>query len=163
MKFRMVAGRIVHLRKGPHCREQRVAEREIARNNFLAITESTQHYFSETTLLLRSHKRELPAVLEGNKPHEQQGPMTTFKNWAAKVQIYMSLEDHNMATMLEDVKTQKVAIVDANNIDYYLHEQGLGQKDEDEIREKELQKMFRVYNTRAEPILRRNAEKGSES
>eukprot|EP00971_Amphidinium_carterae_P006414 126603-Amphidinium_carterae.1 len=85
--------------------------------------------------------------------------MTTFKNWAAEVQIYMSLEDHNLATMLEDVKTQKVAIVDANYIDYYLHEQGLGQKDEEEIREEELQRMVRVYNTRAEPILRRNAEK----
>eukprot|EP00971_Amphidinium_carterae_P302105 6001799-Amphidinium_carterae.2 len=45
----------------------------------------------------------------------------------------MSSEDHNLVTMLEDVKTQKVAIVDANYIDYYLHEQGLGQKDEDEI------------------------------
>eukprot|EP00971_Amphidinium_carterae_P107595 2130790-Amphidinium_carterae.2 len=32
----------------------------------------------------------------------------------------MSLEDHNLATMLEDVKTQRVAIVDANYIDYYL-------------------------------------------
>eukprot|EP00971_Amphidinium_carterae_P006413 126602-Amphidinium_carterae.1 len=85
--------------------------------------------------------------------------MTTFKNWAAEVQIYMSLEDHNLATMLEEVKTQKVAIVDTNYIDYYLHEQGLGQKDEDEIREKELQRMVRVYNTRVEPILQRNAEK----
>eukprot|EP00971_Amphidinium_carterae_P085386 1689081-Amphidinium_carterae.1 len=54
----------------------------------------------------------------------------------------MSLEDHNLATMLEDVKTQKLAIVDANYIDYYLHQQGLGQKDEDEIRE--LQKLVRV-------------------
>eukprot|EP00971_Amphidinium_carterae_P043225 850556-Amphidinium_carterae.1 len=85
--------------------------------------------------------------------------MTTFKNWAAEVQIYMSLEDHNLATMFEVVKTLKVAIVDANYIDYYPHEQRLGQKDEDKIREKKLQKMVRVYNTRAEPILRRNARK----
>eukprot|EP00971_Amphidinium_carterae_P108882 2156090-Amphidinium_carterae.1 len=56
--------------------------------------------------------------------------------------------------MLEDVKTQKVAIVDANYINDYLHEQGLGQKDEEE-----LQRMVRVYNTRAEPILRRSADK----
>eukprot|EP00971_Amphidinium_carterae_P170869 3386404-Amphidinium_carterae.1 len=66
----------------------------------------------------QSHKRELPAVFEGNKPNEQQGPTTTFKNWAAEVQIYMSLEDHNLANMLEDVKTEKVAITDANYIDY---------------------------------------------
>eukprot|EP00971_Amphidinium_carterae_P160200 3175721-Amphidinium_carterae.1 len=71
----------------------------------------------------QAQKRDLPPVFEGNKPNEQQSPMTTFKNWAAEVQIYMSLEDHNLATMLEDVKTQKVAIVDANYIDYYLHQQ----------------------------------------
>eukprot|EP00971_Amphidinium_carterae_P145427 2881828-Amphidinium_carterae.1 len=61
--------------------------------------------------------------------------------------------------MLEDVKTQKVAIVEANYIDDYVHEQGLGQKDEDEIKEKKVNAMVRVYNSRAEPILRRNAEK----
>eukprot|EP00971_Amphidinium_carterae_P216552 4298787-Amphidinium_carterae.1 len=33
----------------------------------------------------QSHKRELPAVFEGNKQNEQQGPTTTFKNWAAEV------------------------------------------------------------------------------
>eukprot|EP00971_Amphidinium_carterae_P197332 3916956-Amphidinium_carterae.1 len=60
----------------------------------------------------QAHKQKLPAVFEGNKPNEQQGPTTTFKNWAAEVQIYMSLEDHNLATMLEDVKTEKVAITD---------------------------------------------------
>eukprot|EP00971_Amphidinium_carterae_P060529 1197934-Amphidinium_carterae.1 len=107
----------------------------------------------------QSHKRNLPAVLEGNKPNEQQGPMTTFKNWAAEVHICMSLEDHNLSNMLEDVKTQKVAIVDANYIDYHLHQQGLGQKNEDELREKKLQKLLRVYNTRTEPILRRDAKK----
>eukprot|EP00971_Amphidinium_carterae_P226021 4482949-Amphidinium_carterae.1 len=74
----------------------------------------------------QSHKRKLPTVFEGNKPSEQQGATTTFKNWAAKVQIYMSLEDHNLASILEDVKTQKYSIVDSNYIDYYLHEQGLG-------------------------------------
>eukprot|EP00971_Amphidinium_carterae_P195280 3875002-Amphidinium_carterae.3 len=66
----------------------------------------------------QSHKKKLPTVFEGNKQTEQQGPMTTFKNWAAEVQIYMSLEDHNLATMLDNVKTQKVSIVDTNYIDY---------------------------------------------
>eukprot|EP00971_Amphidinium_carterae_P052243 1028503-Amphidinium_carterae.1 len=72
----------------------------------------------------QSHKREPPSVFEGNKQNEQQGPMTTFKNWASEVQVYMSLEDHNMATILEDIKTQKKPIVDVNYIDC-LHEQGL--------------------------------------
>eukprot|EP00971_Amphidinium_carterae_P285772 5674138-Amphidinium_carterae.1 len=107
----------------------------------------------------QSHKKKLPSVFEGNKTNEQQGPATTFKNRAAEVQMYMSLEDHNLATMLEDVKTQKWAIVDTNYIDYCLHEQGLGQKDEDEIREKKLNKLLRVHATRAEPIMRRNQEK----
>eukprot|EP00971_Amphidinium_carterae_P241548 4796186-Amphidinium_carterae.1 len=102
-----------------------------------------------------SHKRDLPSVFEGNKQNEQQGPTTTFKNWAAEVQIYMSLEDHNMANILEDVKTQKYPIVDANCIHYCLH----GQKDEDEIRKKELTKQLRAHSTRAEPIMRRNQEK----
>eukprot|EP00971_Amphidinium_carterae_P209434 4154472-Amphidinium_carterae.1 len=64
----------------------------------------------------QSHKRELPSVLEGNKQNKQHGPMTTFKNWASEVQIYMSLEDHNMATILEDIKTQKHPIVDVTTV-----------------------------------------------
>eukprot|EP00971_Amphidinium_carterae_P168268 3334040-Amphidinium_carterae.1 len=44
------------------------------------------------------HRRKLHTVLEGNKPDQQSGSMTTFRNWAAKVQIYMSLEDHKLAT-----------------------------------------------------------------
>eukprot|EP00971_Amphidinium_carterae_P170870 3386405-Amphidinium_carterae.1 len=90
----------------------------------------------------QSHKRELLSTFEGNKQNEQQGPMMTFKNWAAE----------------EDIKTQKYPIVDVNYIDYCLHEQGLGQKDEDEIKEKELSKQLRVHATRAEPIMRRNQE-----
>eukprot|EP00971_Amphidinium_carterae_P233154 4627883-Amphidinium_carterae.1 len=31
-----------------------------------------------------SHKRDLLATFEGNKPNEQQGPTMTFKNWAAE-------------------------------------------------------------------------------
>eukprot|EP00971_Amphidinium_carterae_P318614 6333139-Amphidinium_carterae.1 len=73
----------------------------------------------------QSLKRELPSIFEGSKQNEQQGPMTTFKDWASKVQIYMSLEDHNMASILKDIKTQKHPIVDVNYIDYCLHEQGL--------------------------------------
>eukprot|EP00971_Amphidinium_carterae_P010753 212458-Amphidinium_carterae.1 len=71
----------------------------------------------------QSHKRELPAVFQGNKPNEQQGPTTTFKNRAVEVQIYMSLEDHNLANTLEDVTTEKVAITDANYVDYCLQQE----------------------------------------
>eukprot|EP00971_Amphidinium_carterae_P085385 1689080-Amphidinium_carterae.1 len=71
----------------------------------------------------------------------------------------MSLEDHNLATMLEDVKTEKITIKDANYIDFCLHEKGLGSKDAEDLREKELQKLLRVYNTRTEPILRSNADR----
>eukprot|EP00971_Amphidinium_carterae_P341400 6480171-Amphidinium_carterae.3 len=52
------------------------------------------------------HRRELPIVFEGNKPDQQSGSMTTFKNWAAEVQIYMSLEDHNLATVMNEAKEQ---------------------------------------------------------
>eukprot|EP00971_Amphidinium_carterae_P189934 3770332-Amphidinium_carterae.2 len=41
------------------------------------------------------------------------GPMTTFENWAAEVPIYMSLEDHSLATIMENVKNEKVPINDA--------------------------------------------------
>eukprot|EP00971_Amphidinium_carterae_P186906 3710031-Amphidinium_carterae.1 len=107
----------------------------------------------------QSHKRELPAVFEGNKQNKQQRPTTTFKNRAAEVQIYMSLEDHNLATILEDIKTEKVAINDMNYVDFRLHEQGLGQKDAEELRDKELQRLLRLYTTRTEPIIQRNAER----
>eukprot|EP00971_Amphidinium_carterae_P030717 604519-Amphidinium_carterae.1 len=34
-----------------------------------------------------SHKRDLPNTFEGNRQTDQQGAPTTFKNWAAEVQI----------------------------------------------------------------------------
>eukprot|EP00971_Amphidinium_carterae_P133454 2643236-Amphidinium_carterae.1 len=65
-----------------------------------------------------SHKRDLPNTFEENKPSEQQGATTTFKNWASEVQIYMSLEDHNLANIMEDTKNLKQSIVDEHYIDY---------------------------------------------
>eukprot|EP00971_Amphidinium_carterae_P104503 2069482-Amphidinium_carterae.1 len=100
----------------------------------------------------QSHKRKLPSVFEGNKQTEQQGPTMTFKNWAAEVQIYMSLEDHNLATIMEDVKTEKVAINDASCIDFRLHEQGLGQANAEKIRDKKLQRLLRLYAMITEPM-----------
>eukprot|EP00971_Amphidinium_carterae_P349790 6491226-Amphidinium_carterae.1 len=105
-----------------------------------------------------SHKRDLPAMFEGNKQNEQQGPTTTFKNWAAEVQIYMSLKDHNLASILEDTKTQKQTIVDAHYIDYYLQQPGLGQKNEDELKEKELQRILADHQRNVAPLPRRNVE-----
>eukprot|EP00971_Amphidinium_carterae_P151645 3005963-Amphidinium_carterae.1 len=46
------------------------------------------------------HRRELPTVFEGNKQDQQHSSMTTFKTWATEVQIHMSLEDHNLATVM---------------------------------------------------------------
>eukprot|EP00971_Amphidinium_carterae_P135611 2686780-Amphidinium_carterae.1 len=74
----------------------------------------------------------------------------------------MSLEDHNLASILEDTKTQKQSIVDAHYIDYYLHEQHLGQKDEDEIREKELDRLLREHARDTAPVVRCNAEKARQ-
>eukprot|EP00971_Amphidinium_carterae_P103708 2053455-Amphidinium_carterae.1 len=61
------------------------------------------------------HRNELPIVFEGNKPEQQKqsGFMITFKSCAAHVQIHMSLEDHNLGTVMDEVKTQTVPINDA--------------------------------------------------
>eukprot|EP00971_Amphidinium_carterae_P024473 482456-Amphidinium_carterae.1 len=60
---------------------------------------------------------------------------------------------------MEDTKTMKVAIVDEHYIDYLLHQQGLGQEDEDEIREKEVERIARDHaRDVTAPMLRRNTE-----
>eukprot|EP00971_Amphidinium_carterae_P309109 6142490-Amphidinium_carterae.1 len=60
-----------------------------------------------TTPKQQPHKREIPSTFEGNKQDQTLGPTTTFKNWASEVQIYMSLEDHNLSTIMDTVKTQR--------------------------------------------------------
>eukprot|EP00971_Amphidinium_carterae_P254107 5044617-Amphidinium_carterae.2 len=65
----------------------------------------------------------------------------------------MSLEDHNLDTILEDTKTQKKSIVDAHYIDYYVHVQGLGQEDREESADKELSKLTRRHARDIDPIL----------
>eukprot|EP00971_Amphidinium_carterae_P214021 4247423-Amphidinium_carterae.1 len=57
----------------------------------------------------------------------------------------MSLEDHNLADILKEVKDMKTAIVDDHYIDYMLHQRGLGQEDGDGIREKEIDKRTREH------------------
>eukprot|EP00971_Amphidinium_carterae_P262306 5202904-Amphidinium_carterae.1 len=60
---------------------------------------------------------------------------------------------------MKDTKDMKTAIVDEHYIDYMLHQRGLGQEDEDAIREKEIEKMTREHaRDVTAPILRRNAE-----
>eukprot|EP00971_Amphidinium_carterae_P075150 1485458-Amphidinium_carterae.1 len=106
-----------------------------------------------------SHKRDVPNIFEGNKPNEQQGSTTTFKNWAAELQIYMSLEDHNLSSIMEETKGMKQAIVDMHYIDYCLHQQGLGQENEEDLKDKELERLTREHaRDVTAPILRRNAE-----
>eukprot|EP00971_Amphidinium_carterae_P083217 1646863-Amphidinium_carterae.1 len=71
----------------------------------------------------------------------------------------MSLEDHNLATIMEDTKNLKQSIVDEHYIDYVLHQQGMGQEDEDDIRDKEVERITREHaRDVTSPILRRNAE-----
>eukprot|EP00971_Amphidinium_carterae_P228004 4522488-Amphidinium_carterae.3 len=179
LAFRMVAERVHRLQEGLR-REHRYKVCQQAEQRFEP--DSTAYDFVNSALLVKpshldpttaaatstcclrqnkqhaAHKRELPAIFEGNKQDQTTlGPTTTFKNWAAEVQIYMSLEDYNLSTIMEIIKTQTVPIIDVNYIDYELHQQGLGQRDEDKIRDDELQRLMRPYNQRVDAILRRNA------
>eukprot|EP00971_Amphidinium_carterae_P042805 841127-Amphidinium_carterae.1 len=50
------------------------------------------------------HRRDVPTIFEGNnKSDTTAGSSTTFKNRASELQIYMSLEDHNLPEILENV------------------------------------------------------------
>eukprot|EP00971_Amphidinium_carterae_P115664 2291088-Amphidinium_carterae.1 len=80
-------------------------------------------------------------------------------DWAAEVQIYMSLEDHNLANIMEDTKAMKQSIVDAHYTDCCLHQQGLGQEDEDDLKDKETERTTREHARDIAPILRRNTVK----
>eukprot|EP00971_Amphidinium_carterae_P003483 68589-Amphidinium_carterae.1 len=95
-----------------------------------------------------SHKRDLPNTFEGSRQTDQQGATTTFKNWAAEVQIHMSLEDHNLADIMKETKDMKTAIVDHQDehyTDYMLHQRGLGEEDEEAIKEKEIERITREH------------------
>eukprot|EP00971_Amphidinium_carterae_P178936 3548965-Amphidinium_carterae.1 len=160
-QFRMVAEHLVHRRQeGPHHKEhQQLSSAGITSLpvpvGVLRLGIHQQRADATSTCFLfqnNKHTRE-------NNKQSLQGPTTTFKNWAAEVQIYMALEDHNLANIMEDIKTEKVAINDVNYVDFRLREQGLGQKDAEEIRDNELQRLLRLYTTRTEPIKQRNAER----
>eukprot|EP00971_Amphidinium_carterae_P064851 1285001-Amphidinium_carterae.1 len=177
-KFRMVAERVHQLRAGPQHTVQQQAEREhlpcydqvysalLVKPTLLDPTSvsttttwcTSTRCSSDINMKQQSHKRELPSVFVGNKEAEQ-GPTTTFKIWAAEEQIYISLEDCNLATIMEEVKTEKVAINDASYIHHRLHEQGLGQEDAEKLRDDKLQRLLRVYTTRTEPMVRRSADR----
>eukprot|EP00971_Amphidinium_carterae_P286570 5689279-Amphidinium_carterae.3 len=58
------------------------------------------------------HGREVPTIFEGNiKSDTTAGSSTTFKNWASELQIYMSLEDHNLIDIMETVKRQTTELL----------------------------------------------------
>eukprot|EP00971_Amphidinium_carterae_P111334 2205315-Amphidinium_carterae.1 len=60
---------------------------------------------------------------------------------------------------MKDTKDMKTAIVDEHYIDYMLHQRGLGQENEDAIKEKEIERITREHSRYVTaPILRRNAE-----
>eukprot|EP00971_Amphidinium_carterae_P170965 3388133-Amphidinium_carterae.1 len=74
----------------------------------------------------QTHRRNKPTIFEGkNKSDTTAGSTTTFKDWASEVQIYMSLEDHNINDILEDVKRESVPIYDEAFIEHELDKQGL--------------------------------------
>eukprot|EP00971_Amphidinium_carterae_P129506 2564982-Amphidinium_carterae.1 len=61
----------------------------------------------------------------------------------------MSLEDHNLADIMKETKEMKNAIVDEHYndyINYMLHQRGLGQEDEDGLKEKEIDKITRDHS-----------------
>eukprot|EP00971_Amphidinium_carterae_P193088 3832066-Amphidinium_carterae.1 len=67
--------------------------------------------------------------------------------------------DHNLANIMEDTKNLKHSIVDEHYIDYCRHNQGLGQEDEDDLKDKEVERLTREHaRDVTAPILRRNAE-----
>eukprot|EP00971_Amphidinium_carterae_P283251 5623245-Amphidinium_carterae.1 len=73
--------------------------------------------------------------------------------------IYMSLEDHNLADIMKEVKDMKTAIVDEHYIEYMLHLRGLGHEDDEGLREKEVERLSREHQRDISgPALRRNAE-----
>eukprot|EP00971_Amphidinium_carterae_P306818 6097419-Amphidinium_carterae.5 len=65
------------------------------------------------------HRREAPTIFEGNNKSNTTtaGSSTTFKNWARELQIYMSLEDHNLLDIMENVKRQTYI----TNLRWLLH------------------------------------------
>eukprot|EP00971_Amphidinium_carterae_P291916 5794514-Amphidinium_carterae.1 len=59
---------------------------------------------------------------------------------------------------MKDTKDMKTAIVDEHFIDYMLHQRGLGEEDEEALREKEIDRITREHARDVTgPILRRNA------
>eukprot|EP00971_Amphidinium_carterae_P274167 5441138-Amphidinium_carterae.1 len=60
---------------------------------------------------------------------------------------------------MKETKDMKNAIVDEHYIEYMLHHRGLGQEDEDGMKEKEIERREREHQRDVKgPILRANAE-----
>eukprot|EP00971_Amphidinium_carterae_P165170 3274248-Amphidinium_carterae.1 len=55
---------------------------------FVSVSSQSKRCRSDINMLTvpkqQPHRRELPIVFKGNKPDQQNGSMTTFKNWAAE-------------------------------------------------------------------------------
>eukprot|EP00971_Amphidinium_carterae_P178123 3532986-Amphidinium_carterae.3 len=71
----------------------------------------------------QAHHKEAQTIFEGNnKSDTTAGSTTTYKNWASELQIYMSLEDHNIIDITERNYTP---INDKAFIKHELDKQGL--------------------------------------
>eukprot|EP00971_Amphidinium_carterae_P345587 6486613-Amphidinium_carterae.2 len=71
----------------------------------------------------------------------------------------MSLKDHNISTLMDEVKQQTILIVDENYIEYALKLQGLSLKDAEDKKAKELQRLLQRYAAQHAEILQRTDER----
>eukprot|EP00971_Amphidinium_carterae_P121644 2408971-Amphidinium_carterae.1 len=107
----------------------------------------------------QQHRREAPAIFEGNnKSDTTTGSTTPFKNWAtAKLQIYMSLEDHKTTDIMDKVKQETIPIIDIDYVEHELEKRNPSTTEADKWRATELQRLIQIYNDANRDALQRNA------
>eukprot|EP00971_Amphidinium_carterae_P296916 5898565-Amphidinium_carterae.1 len=71
----------------------------------------------------------------------------------------MTLEDPNITQLMNDIKTQRVPIVDEDYIDYELKNRGLSYEDAEKMRDKELKRLLQIYTVQNAAILQRNEQR----
>eukprot|EP00971_Amphidinium_carterae_P186163 3695516-Amphidinium_carterae.1 len=101
----------------------------------------------------------VPTIFEGNnKLDSTTGPFTTFKNWASELQIYKSLEDHNLIDIMDNVKRQTMPIYDDSFIDQKLDKQNLLRFEADRRRGTKLRRLMDEYSATNKGAPQRNEE-----
>eukprot|EP00971_Amphidinium_carterae_P052798 1039786-Amphidinium_carterae.2 len=90
------------------------------------------------------------------------GSSPMFKHWASELQIYMSLEDHNVTDNLENIKRQTIPIYDDSFIEDELDKQDLSTYKADQkktSRETTEQELTDDYNAINRVAIQRNKAK----